>query len=273
MGDVVDRAQRAGREAHDSDWFEHAIRFGFVAYGLVNLMLAWLAFQLAFGEQKETASSTGAVRELAKQPFGEVLVWLIALGMLVLTLWRLAEAAIGHQDEDGAKRLRKRLGSFGKAVIYGLIGFSALQIAMGAGSGGGGSDSWTKKLMDLPAGQWIVVGVGLGIIGYGIGQLVRAYTEKFREHLSAEGKSGDSGRAYIWFGKVGYTAKGIAVGLVGGLFVYAGLTHDAKKSGGLDVALQKVLQQPFGPFLLAAIAVGIGCYGLFCLARARHLSR
>lgn len=273
MGEVQDRAQRAGREAHESEWFDHAVRFGFVAYGLVNLMLAWLAFQLAFGEQGKTASSTGAVRALAQQPFGEVLVWLIAGGMAVLTVWRLLEAAIGHRDEDGAKRVRKRLGSLGKAVIYGLIAFSALQIAMGAGSGGGGSDSWTKKLMDLPAGQWIVVGVGLGIIGYGVGQLVRAYTEKFREHLSAEGKSGDSGRAYIWFGKIGYTAKGIAVGLVGALFAYAGVTHDAKRSGGLDAALGTVLKQPFGPFLLAAIAVGIGCYGLFCLARARHLSR
>ena len=51
------------------------------------------------------------------------------------------------------------------------------------------------------------------------------------------------------------------------------LTHNAKKSGGLDVALHKVLQQPFGPFLLGLIAVGIGCYGLFCFARAKHLSR
>jgi hypothetical protein len=273
MGEMAERVQQVGRQAHESDWFDHAIRFGLVAYGVVNLVLAWLAFQLAFGEQSGQASSSGAVRELAQQPFGEVLVWLVALGMFVLVLWRLLEAAMGHRDEDGAKRLRKRAGSAGKAVIYGLIGFSALQIATGSGSKGSSSDSLTRQVMDLPAGQWIVVGIGLGIIGYGVAQLVRAYTEKFRKHLTAEGKSGDSGRAYVLFGKAGYTAKGIAIGIVGGLFVYAGATHEAQKSGGVDVALQKVLQQPFGPFLLAAIAVGIGCYGLFCLARARHLSR
>jgi len=60
---------------------------------------------------------------------------------------------------------------------------------------------------------------------------------------------------------------------VGGLFLYAGFTHDPKKSGGLDQALHKVLEQPFGQLLLVAIGVGIGCYGLFCFARARHLSR
>ncbi len=57
------------------------------------------------------------------------------------------------------------------------------------------------------------------------------------------------------------------------LFIYAAVTHDAKKSGGLDAALGTLLQQPFGPVLLGAISLGIICYGLFCFARARHLSR
>jgi hypothetical protein len=60
--------------------------------------------------------------------------------------------------------------------------------------------------------------------------------------------------------------------VIGVLFVYAAIDHNAKKSGGLDQAAQKILQQPFGPVLLFAISVGIGCYGLFCFARARHLS-
>jgi hypothetical protein len=61
--------------------------------------------------------------------------------------------------------------------------------------------------------------------------------------------------------------------VVGGLFVAAAYTHHAKKSGGLDQALHTVLQQPFGPVLLILIGAGIACYGLFCFARARHLSK
>jgi type IV secretory pathway VirB2 component (pilin) len=74
-------------------------------------------------------------------------------------------------------------------------------------------------------------------------------------------------------GKVGYISKGVAFVIVGGLFVAAGVTHEPKKSGGLDDALRTVLQQPFGPFLLILIAAGIACYGLFCFARARHLAK
>jgi hypothetical protein len=150
-------------------------------------------------------------------------------------------------------------------------------VAAGSGSSGKSSekqtDSLTKQLMDLPAGQLLVGAVGLAILGIGAAFAVRAWTDTYAEHLSAEGRSGTTGTAYLWFGKVGYAAKGVALGVVGSLFGYAAVTHDPDESGGLDQALHEVLDKPFGPLLLAVIAVGIGCYGLFCLARARHLSR
>lgn len=272
MGEMSAKVDDLGRKADNSDWLDHAVRLGLVAYGIVHLMIAWLAVQLALGEQGGSASSKGAMQQLAKQPLGSFLIWLIAIGMFLLVLWRLLEAASGHRDEDGGEQVRKRLVSFGKAIIYGAVGVSALRVAMGSGSGGS-SDSTTAKLMDLPAGPWIVGGVGLAIIGYGANLVRRAWTEKFREHLSAEGKSGDAGRAYIWFGKAGYMAKGVAFAIIGGLFCYAAVTHDAKKSGGLDQALHKVLQQPFGAPVLVVIALGFACYGLFCFAWARHLDR
>ncbi|MFL6153992.1 MAG: DUF1206 domain-containing protein [Ornithinibacter sp.] len=260
-----------GHRARHSDWLDHAVRIGLVAYGVVHLMVAWLAAQLALGDRQGSASSKGALQQLAQQPFGEVLVWLVALGMFLLVLWRVLEAALGHREEE--HRTRKRLVSALKAVLYAAIGISALGVAMGSGGGSNGTDSTTRKLMDLPAGPWIVGAVGLAVIGYGVALCVQAWTEKFAKHLSWEGKTGDTGTAYLWFGKAGYVAKGVATAIVGGLFVYAAATHDPKKSGGLDQALQKVLQQPFGQVLLLVIAAGIACYGLFCFARARHLSR
>ena len=127
--------------------------------------------------------------------------------------------------------------------------------------------------MDLPGGQLIVGAVGLAIIGYGGSLVYRGWTEKFREHLDAQGQAGKDGSVYVLLGKVGYIAKGVAIAIVGGLFCYAAITHDPKKSGGLDQALQTVLEQPFGQVLLTAIALGIAAYGVFCFARAKHLSR
>jgi len=277
-GDVLTRAQRAVGDSDGGDWLDVAARVGLTAYGVVHVVIAWLALQLAFGDREASASSSGAISELAQQPFGRALVWAVAIGMFLLVVWQGIEAVAGHRDKQGKKRAGQRLLSAGKAVVYAAIGISAVKVAVGSGSSGGSSserqtDSLTATIMELPAGQLLVGAVGLTIVGIGLAFAVRAWTEKFAKHLSAEGRSGDAGTAYLWFGKLGYAAKGVALGIVGALFCYAALTHDPDESGGLDQALREVLDKPFGPVLLGIIAVGIGCYGLFCFARARHLSR
>lgn len=269
----MNAAADTAESVHRSSWLDHAVRAGLVAYGVVHLLVAWLAVQLAFGDKQDSASNSGALHYLAEQPMGEVLVWLIAVGMLLLVVWRLLEAAFGYDEEsDDAKRWRKRATSLGKAVIYGALGWSAVKTATGDTSKGG-TDGTTAQVMQLPGGQLIVGAVGLAIIAYGISLIIRGWTEKFREHLDAQGQSGQDGSAYVLLGKAGYIAKGIAIAIIGSLFGYAAITHEAKKSGGLDQALQTVLEQPFGPVLLTAIGLGIAAYGLFCFARARHLSR
>ena len=275
MSSIAADAKSAGQQAHNSHWIDKAARVGLVAYGLVHVVIAWLAVQLAFGDREESADSTGAVQQLAEQPFGQALVWVVAVGMFFLAVWQGLEAVFGHRDEEGFTQVRKRVTSAGKAVIYVVIGISAVHAASGSGSSskkGGGTDSTTATVMNWPGGQLLVGAVGLAIMGIGGYLVFRAYTEKFAKHINAEGLSGTSGTAYLWAGKAGYTAKGVSFGIVGALFLYAALTHEAKKSGGLDQALHKVLQQPFGPFLLVLIAIGIAGYGLFCFARARHFN-
>jgi hypothetical protein len=271
MADVSDQAESLGRQADNSEWTDRAVRVGMVAYGIVHLTIAWLGIQLAFGNHSGSASRNGALKQLAQQPFGKFVVWVVAVGMFLLVVWKLLEAFIDLTIEDGAKKVVKPVTNVFKAIVYGTLGVSAVHVATGAKSKSKTTD-YTAKLMDQPFGRWLVGAVGLAIIGYGIYLAYRGWSEKFLEHLDPEGRSGDSGKAYKLFGKCGYIAKGIAIGVIGVLFVYAAIDHSAKKSGGLDQALHKVLQQPFGPVLLFVISVGIGCYGLFCFARARHLS-
>ena len=266
-----------GRRAEQSAWLDHAAKAGLIAYGVVYLLLAWMCVQFALGDHSEDASPAGALRELAGQPFGKLMVWAVALGMLLLVVWRLIEAAFGHREHDGSTRLRLRLASAGKAVVYAALGVIAIRVAVGSGSSSSSSESsrgMTAKVMDLPGGQWIVAAIGLGVIGYGVGVVARhGWQEKFAEDLQTEGKLGWSGAAYLLLGKVGHFAKGAVLVAVGALICYAGVTHEPEESGGLDQALQKVLEQPFGPYVLMAVGAGIACYGLFSLAQARHLDR
>ena len=74
-------------------------------------------------------------------------------------------------------------------------------------------------------------------------------------------------------GQVGYPGKGIALGVVGGLFVWAALTFDPEKASGLDGALRTILDAPFGQFLLTLVALGIAAFGAYLLVRARYPER
>src|SRR3954466_11190046 len=108
MTNVGEQAQQLGRRAQHGDWLDHGIRFGMVAYGVVHLIVAWLAVELALGDHGKTASQKGAMQTLARQPFGTLVLWLVAVGMFLLVLWRVVEVFGGHQEYDGGKRWRKR---------------------------------------------------------------------------------------------------------------------------------------------------------------------
>lgn len=270
---VAAQHDRVGRKAEDSNLLDHAVRVGLVSYGIVHLLLAWLAVQLAFGERSGQASNSGALHQLAQSGLGRGSLYVVAAGFAALVVWQALEAVVGHREEEGKKRLWKRFVSAVKVGIYGTIGYSALDIASGSDSKGGGTDTWTSKLMAMPAGVWLVAAVGLMVAGVGFALIYRGWAEKFLSKLDIDGSTGRSGRAYTLFGKAGYTAKGVALVVIGMLFLSAAWTHDPDKSGGLDQALSKLLHQPFGAPILVAVAAGIACYGLFCFAWARHLDR
>lgn len=268
--------EREAEQARDSTWFERGIRVGFVAYGLVHLVIAFLAVQLAVGDREGQVSTTGALAEIAQKPFGKTLLWVIGIGLFVLVLWRLVEVFFGEQGEGEDTDWGHRAGSLVKAGVYGFLGFSALQVATSddAGSqGGGGGSSMTGTVMGWPGGQWLVALAGLAIVGYGLFQLWTGFSDRYAEKLEAEGRSGETGTAYLLFGKIGYVGKGAALLLVGAIIAWAGATHDRKESTtGLDQALSSLLDEPFGPWLVGLIGIGLACYGLFCFARAKHLS-
>src|SRR4051812_33103276 len=99
MGEMAQSVENLGsRVSHDS-WLDRGIRFGFVVYGVVHLVVAWLALQLAFGSYSGKPNSTGALTKVAHTTYGGILIWLIAVGMVILVIWRLLDAAVGHREE------------------------------------------------------------------------------------------------------------------------------------------------------------------------------
>ncbi len=241
---------------------------GLISYGVVHLLIAWISLQLAWGLGGGEASQKGALAELAAQPFGSVLLWIIAVGFFALVIWQGIEALWGHRDQtESGKRTRKRIGSAGKAVVYAALGVTAVTIALSgkSSSGNSGEKTMTAKLLSVPFGRFLVIAVGIVILVLGARNIWRGVTKKFTHDLV-----GGVGQGTVRLGQAGYIAKGIAFGIVGILFGWAGITADPNKAGGMDSALRTLLDQPFGPVLLTLVGLGIACFGLYCFVWSRN---
>ena len=94
---LLDRLHAAvdnAREVTDHPVLEHLARVGLVAYGAMHLLIGWLALQLARGIRGADADQTGALQTIGRTPGGQVLLWLIGLGLLGLALWQAGEVLL-----------------------------------------------------------------------------------------------------------------------------------------------------------------------------------
>jgi len=263
-----DKAEQVG----DSKALEVLARVGLVAYGVVHLLLGWLALQIAWGlSGRESADTSGAMKTLADQPFGQVLLWLVAVGLAALALWQASAVIWGYRNLEGAERVRKQVTSGAKAVVFAALGYSAGAAALGAGSSSAQSQQQaTSGVLGWPGGRVIVIVAGLVIIGVGVAAIVKGVKKSFAEEIDTSPLSPTLRTAVARLGQLGYIAKGLALGVVGGLLSYATLTFDPQQVQGLDGAMHTILAQPFGRFLLTAVALGFAAFGLFAILQSRY---
>lgn len=267
---LAERAKRHARNAKHHPVLDALARAGLVAYGAVYLLLAWLALQVALQDPDGAVDKTGALKQLSEQPWGKFALWAVAVGLAALAAWQLLEAAVGHHERDPWKRWGQRAKSMFRTVVFAIIAVSAAKTALGHSSRER-TDSYTAWLMGQPLGTWLVGAVGLAVIAFAVGSAGIGLTDRYKHDLDVDGRTGDVGTALAALARVGYCSRALAFGVMGSLFVWAAVTHDPKESGGLDQALVRLLEAPAGPALLGAVAFGFACYGLFNIAKARHL--
>ncbi len=280
MSGTTGRAAGAAGRAGDSDALEHLARIGLIAYGLVHLLIAWLAVQLAWGVGGSPAQADqgGALATLAQQPFGTVLLWVVALGMVALAAWQAAEVLRWRGGLSASGDARKKavvtvVKSIAKAVVYVVIAVLAVRYATGGGQSGGQQQQAAAGIFGWPAGRWLVGLVGLAIVGIGAYLVHKGVTKRFLKEIDLREAPAKATRLVTRLGQAGYPAKGVAFGLVGVLLVWAAVTFDPADASGLDGALRSLLAVPFGQWLLTLVALGIAAFGAFCLVRARYPER
>ncbi|MCT9869856.1 DUF1206 domain-containing protein [Paenarthrobacter aurescens] len=267
--DEMKKAADVAEEAANSRTFAAVARVGYAVSGLLHALIGVIALQLAVGGGGE-ADVSGAVAELASKPAGPFLLWACFGACATLALWQLGNAVLGDTAGSG-KKLTKRLSAAGQAIVFAAMAATIMSFVMGKGQNSRESTSdVTVTLMKAPFGMFLLIAIGAGIAITGIVFAVRGFRQTFKKDLSLS--SNQAVRKFqLGVGVVGYIAKGIALFLVGLLVVIATVRAQPEQSTGLDGSLKALKEQPYGPYLLAAVALGLIAYGLFLMVKARTL--
>jgi hypothetical protein len=252
---------------------EDLARAGYLAKGVVYLLIGILAFQAAAGAGGTVSGPEGALLTILRQPFGRVLLGITAVGLSGYAVWRLFCAAFDPERHgDERKRFFVRIGYAGSGIAHGALALQAARMALGKG-GGGGSDraeSWTAQLLNAPLGPWLVGAVAVGIAAYGIAQIARGLGRKVEERLRLGELPPEERRLVVRVGRIGTVARGLVFGLIGYLLMRAALKHDPSEAGGISDALLTLERQPYAPYLLGGVALGLAAYGAYQLVKARY---
>jgi len=242
---------------------------GMACYGVVHLLVAWLAIQVVFGSAEQT-DQKGAVGALAQTPIGPVLLWALAVGLFGYALWQLLMVFSGYGwIPEKSKRTVRKAGSASRGVVSAVIGVYAIQLAVGSGGGSGSSNESsqeaTARLMSVPFGVVLVGIAAVVIIGVGVAAVLKGVKQTFMDDLNPARLP----RVAKPMGTAGYCAKGLSYGIIGVLVGIAAIDANPKEAGGLDAALKTLQHQTFGNVLLFIVALGFAAFGGYCFAAAR----
>ena len=268
MGSTARALDRLG----GSDWIERLGRIGLVAKGISFALVGVLAVLVALGVGGATTDRQGALRLLSKEWYGVIILVALGLGFAAYAAWRLAQALLNRDDEgNDFEGWAKRAGALVRGLFY--AGLSLLAFSFISGPRGESRDEpeHTARVFDLPLGRWIVLAFGLGLVGYGLWNGYRSITGKFRKHMkTGQMEQEDAGPLVNVAGFLGHAARMVLFTMVGVFLVRAAWQYDAKEAIGLDEALAKLANQPYGAFWLGAAAVGLFAYGVFSVLQARY---
>lgn len=264
--------QRTAHEVKHNPVVQALGRAGMVCYGAVHVLLAWLCAQVVFGDSGERTDQKGAVAAIAQTSYGPFLLWLLAIGLFAFAVWQLIEAALGYQwIAKDRKRLGKRIGAVARAVTATIVGIAAIKIVSGAGAENTTEkqQEMTAQLLALPAGQFLVGAVAVGILVVAVIVGRKGVKKSFEEDLDMNDLPAGTRKWVERLGRIGWIGKGLAYAIIAVLVGTAAVTADPEESGGMDKALHTLAAQPYGVFLLAVIAVGFLGFGVYCFAAAR----
>ena len=245
-------------------------RFGFATKGLVTIMVGALALRYALGWGGDITGPEGAIKSLLDEPFGVVMLGVLAIGLAGYAFWMLLSAFL-DPERKGTKftGIAERIGFFITGIGYALLAWGTIGLIMGKAGRGVGLDDLAAAVLTPLVGRWLVGLAGATVMIAGVFQLKLGITAGFRKSLRSS-MSRTARLLTLVSGRIGYLALGVMSLMVGYSLVRVAREYDPSQAGGWDKALRLLSTLEEGKWLLAAAATGIVLYGLYFVLMVKY---
>jgi Domain of Unknown Function (DUF1206) len=238
-------------------------RFGFGAKGVVTILVGVLALRYALGQGGDLTGQQGAIEVVLGQPFGQVILAVLAVGLAGYALWMFVAAYVDPEGKGaGIRGIAERGGFFVTGIGYALLSYAAVNLLRGRDGGGMDLDDLAATVLTPNVGRILVGLAGVAVMTAGVLQLRLGLTGRFRDSLRA-GLSKLERIISSVSGSLGYVTLGILSLIVGWSLVQVAVEYDPSEASGWDEALSLLSGLGEGRWLLGAVALGLICYGLY----------
>ena len=191
-------------------------RIGLVGYGIVHVLVAWLALQVAFGVPDAPPTPAGRSARSRAPLVGVLALVLAAIGLVAFALWQVTAAAIGFRWVRGSERVRKRVGAVAKSIAMTALAVVVVNYLTGVRGGGEATaQDVAADVLELPAGR-VLLGLVAGLILVLAGAMTYTGVRRtFMGDLDVRDLSPAARRAIELTGAIGHLARALALAVVG----------------------------------------------------------
>ncbi|WP_116128153.1 DUF1206 domain-containing protein [Lewinella sp. IMCC34183] len=247
---------------------------GYTAKGVVYSLIGIFALIGVIGGAGEggTGGPKAMIEWIGTNPFGNILLFLIGLGLLAYCSWRWYTAVKDKENEgDDKEGIAKRIGYAVSGTAYGVLSVYAFKLALGSGGGGGSNkQDIIARILSNSWGPYVVGLIAVIMAGVAIFQLYRAITDKHMEGIKGLQLNEEQRETFEKTGEVGLTARFVVYGIISYFLFRAALMDDPSQFKGVGESLSYIEDQTYGQVLLAIMGLGLLAYGLFMFIRARY---
>jgi hypothetical protein len=260
---VVRRVDTAKREIRP--WVEPAARIGHGAKAVVFILTGFLTVAAHLGIVGEVDGPGAAFAALRRAPLGKVMLATLGIGLLYYAAWELCRA-LGDPEREARGRILPRVEWLIGAVVFGFLSVAAFRVvfAREAIRGDDTAKTWASRVMtDIPFGGMVLGLVGALVIIGGAILIRRGWRADFDRTIDMTALPPRSWTATYAIARFGIVARGVVVLMIGFFLTVAAWTHDPSEAIGIEGVLRTLERQSSGPWLLAAVALGLASYGIY----------